>query len=293
VPKPQKTVFISCGQYAQEEIDLGKLACELIEEITPFKAYFAEYQATLKALSENVLSRLYESVGLIVIMHHRGKIEGRDITRASVWIEQEIAIATMMEQVLRRPLHVALFTQPGISIEGIRQQLQLNPVEFRSPEDVATHLRKILPKWREPLYVSDEELRKQVDSVYLSIAVQNGANRDLTIGMRNDSDVDVEVKSIVLWSKGKRVCTPIYPPTGQRWSVPARSNVPIQFTANDDLVLKLASIHEESPPVGMFPRIFRVDVTVELQCEILGCDRKFEETTKVQVDYRNRQIMGL
>lgn len=286
-------MFISCGQYASEEIDLGRLACELVEEITPFKAYFAEYQTTLKALSENVLSRLYESVGLIVIMHHRGKIEGRDISRASVWIEQEIAIATMMEQVLRRPLHVALFIQPGISVEGIRQQLQLNPVEFRSPEDVTTHLRKILPKWREPLYVGDEELRKQVDSVYLSIAVQNGNNRDLTIGIQNDSDVGVDVKSIVLWSKGKRVCTPIYPPTSRHWSVPARRNVPIQFTANDDLVLKLASIHEESPPVGMFPRIFRVDVTVELQCEILGFDREFEETTKVQIDYRNRQITGL
>ena len=293
MPERQKTVFISCGQYAPEEIELGRFACELVEEITPFKAYFAEYQATLKALSENVLSRLYESVGLIVIMHHRGKIEGRDITRASVWIEQEIAIATMMEQVLRRPLHVALFIQPGISIEGIRQQLQLNPVEFTSPEDVTGHLRKILPKWTRPLYMGDQELRTLVDSVYLSIAVQNGNNRDLTIGIRNHSDIDVEVKSIVLWSKGKRVCTPIYPPTGQGWSVPARRNVPIQFTADDDLVLKLASIHEESTPVGMFPRIFRADVTVELQSQILGFDKKFEETTKVQVDYRNHQILGL
>jgi hypothetical protein len=207
VPERQKTVFISCGQYAPEENDLGKLACELVEEITPFKAYFAEYQTTLKALSENVLSRLYESVGLIVIMRHRGKIEGREISRALVWIEQEIAIATMMEQVVRRPLHVALFIQPGISIEGIRQQLQLNPVEFMSPEDVTGHLRKILPKWTEPLYVGDQELRTLVDSVYLSIAVQNGNKRDLTIGIQNHSDVDVKVKSIVLWSKDKRVST--------------------------------------------------------------------------------------
>lgn len=289
----QKTVFISCGQYASEERELGKLACKLVEETTPFKAYFAENQTTLKALSENVLSRLYESVGLIAIMHHRGEIEGRDIRRASVWIEQEIAIATMMEQVLRRPLYVALFIQPGISIEGIRQQLQLNPVEFGSPEDVSAHLRQILPKWTEPLYVGDAELRKRMESVYLSIAVQNGNNRDLMIGIQNHSDVDAEVKNVVLWSKGKRVCTPVCPPAGQHWNAPAGRNVSIQFTANDDLVLKLASIHDESPPVGMFPRIFRVDVTVELQCEILGFDKKFEETTKVQVDYRNHQILGL
>jgi len=50
---------------------------------------------------------LYESVGLIVIIHHRGKIEGCNTIRASVWIEQEVAIATLMEQVLGRPLYVA------------------------------------------------------------------------------------------------------------------------------------------------------------------------------------------
>jgi len=56
---------------------LGKRACELVKECTAFEGYFAQNQTTLKALSENVLSRLYESVGLIVIKHHRGKIKGR------------------------------------------------------------------------------------------------------------------------------------------------------------------------------------------------------------------------
>jgi hypothetical protein len=96
----RKTVFISCGQFTEEEKALGKEACELVKKLTPFEGYFAENQTTLKALSENILRRLYESVGLIVIMimHHRGKIEGRDITRASVWIEQEVAIATLLAQ---------------------------------------------------------------------------------------------------------------------------------------------------------------------------------------------------
>src|SRR5258708_17586803 len=104
----RKTIFISCGQYKDEERDLGKRVCRLVEECTPVQGYFAQNQTTLKALSENVLRRLYESVGLIVIMHHRGKIERRDTIRASVWIEQEVAMATLMEQVLGRPLHVEL-----------------------------------------------------------------------------------------------------------------------------------------------------------------------------------------
>src|SRR6267143_5738934 len=125
----RKTIFISCGQYAPQERELGKQVCEMVAKYTPFEGYFAQNQTTLKALSENVLSRLYESVGLVAIMHHRGKIEGSDRIRASVWIEQEIAMATLMEQVLGRRLHVALFIQHGMAIEGIRQQIQLNPIE--------------------------------------------------------------------------------------------------------------------------------------------------------------------
>ena len=91
-----------------------------------------------------MLRRLYESVGLIVIMHHRGKIEGRDIIRASVWIEQEIAIATLVEQVLGRPLHIAVFIQHGIAIERIRQQIQLNLIEFTTSDEVIESSTKCL-----------------------------------------------------------------------------------------------------------------------------------------------------
>jgi hypothetical protein len=95
--EPRKTVFISCGQYSEEERALGKSAAELVRQCTPFDGYFAENQTTLATLTENVLTRLYESVGLIVIMHHRGTVEtprGR-LTRASVWVEQEVAVATL------------------------------------------------------------------------------------------------------------------------------------------------------------------------------------------------------
>src|SRR5271163_3427219 len=124
MPESRKTVFISCGQFTQEERDLGKSISKLVDESTPFQGYFAENQTTLEALSENVLHRLYESVGLIVVMHHRGAVElpdGRKLVRASVWIEQEIALATLMQQILHRHLHVAFFAEKGIAIEGIRR----------------------------------------------------------------------------------------------------------------------------------------------------------------------------
>src|SRR6266404_8735932 len=205
----RKTVFISCGQFTDEEKELGKQASELVKKLTNFDGYFAQDQTTLQALSENILRRLYESVGLIVIMHHRGKIEGRDITRASVWIEQEVAIATLMEQILRRPLHVALFVQHGIALEGIRQQIQLNPIEFTTSEEVIKRLEQILPLWKQPRYMGDEQRQKLANSVVLSIKTDNGHQRNYTIQVKNHSPkIDAEINCISLWRKGQRIGEP-------------------------------------------------------------------------------------
>ena len=100
----RKTVFVSCGQYTDEERDVGKQACDLVGQYTPFEGYFAQNQRTLKALSENVLRRLYDSVGLIVIMHPRGTIEGRGAISDSVWNEQEDGMAILMEKDIGRTL---------------------------------------------------------------------------------------------------------------------------------------------------------------------------------------------
>jgi hypothetical protein len=119
----RKTVFISCRQSTEDERNLGRETSELVNKLTPFEGYFARNQTSLEALSENILTRLYNSVGLIVITHHRGK-EGHGINRASVWVEQEVAIATLMQQVLHRSLHPRLFTERGITLEGLRKYAQ-------------------------------------------------------------------------------------------------------------------------------------------------------------------------
>ncbi len=272
----------------------------MVAKYTPFEGYFAENQTTLKALSENILRRLYESVGLIVIMHHRGKIEGRDIIRASVWIEQEVAIATLMEQILRRPLHVALFVQRGTAIEGIRQQLQLNAYPFTTGEEVIARLREELPLWTEPLYQGDEERRKVADSVVLSVKTDNGHQRNYTIQVKNHSKIDLNIKCISLWSKSQRVSEPAFPPDSG-WPVPAEKSVSYLFDAREDVAHRLWQLDGSQPvmqhvPVLNYfgpPNQFKCEVMVELQCEVLGYERNFKETRTVQVDFINRQITGL
>src|ERR1700687_6060158 len=89
-------IFVSCGQVTEEEKALGKQVCDLVRELTPHEPSFAENEKSLEALTKNILASLDEAVGLIAIMHPRGVVTFPDKhqeIRASVWIEQEIAIA--------------------------------------------------------------------------------------------------------------------------------------------------------------------------------------------------------
>ena len=161
-------------------------------------------------------------------------------------------------------------------------------------------LREILPKWKEPLYIGDEERQKIAASVMLSIKTDNGHHRNYTVQIENHSKFDVEVKCITLWNEKQKVSKPSFPPENVRWSVPAHRTVPIQFDAQEDVAQRLwqlAGYPEDierwtAKKVG-FARQFEIEVRVELRCEILGIERDFEETRTVQVDFRNRQITGV
>lgn len=144
-------VFISCGQFTREEIELGNAVERLIREKTPFQPYFAEQQNTLDGLVTNILSALGNCAAFIGIMHHRGSIptpSGGMIIRGSVWIEQELAIASFIQHVLRRHVEVALYVRSGIEREGLRQQLRLKPIDFETADDVLTDLMQRVSRWQ-------------------------------------------------------------------------------------------------------------------------------------------------
>jgi hypothetical protein len=131
-------VFISCGQYTDQEKALGKAIAAVVEEMTPCEGYFAEDQNSLQGLSQHIFGALNRAVGFIAVMHHRGRVEtpsGAHI-RGSVWVEQEIAIAAFLAQAQGRDLPVLVYVQKGIAREGVRQQLRLRPVEFETEAEV-------------------------------------------------------------------------------------------------------------------------------------------------------------
>lgn len=151
----QPVVFISCGQRTPEERALGRKIRELVERLTPFRAYFAQDQTSVEGLTNNIFGTLHNATGFIAVLHRRGYVayerngQTRGI-RASVFVEQEIALASFMQQVLDRPLQAAAFIESGIDREGVREHIILNPIEFSSDEEILAHLRRILPTWTVP-----------------------------------------------------------------------------------------------------------------------------------------------
>ncbi len=143
----ERILFISCGQYSKQEKQLGRDIVQLVREETTFTPYFAEDISNLDGLTRSIFSKLDEAVGLICVMHNRGRIDTPDnhtITRASVWIEQELAIAAFLKQILGRNIEVLAFCEKGVGREGLREYLHLNPIEFERSDQVLSKLKEKL-----------------------------------------------------------------------------------------------------------------------------------------------------
>jgi len=155
-----KTIFISCGQYTEAEKQLGKEISKLVRTLTDCEPFFAEEVQDLNGLDANILSALHECVGFITVLHPRGEIKqpNGSLVRASVWIEQEIAIATYIQRVEKRTLPIIAFKHKSVGREGIRDLLHLNPFEFSQEAEILTELPKRLAAWG-PLKPAGVELQ--------------------------------------------------------------------------------------------------------------------------------------
>jgi hypothetical protein len=143
------SIFISCGQYSPEEKELGNQIVKLVRELTPWEPFFAEQVHDFNGLDTNILEALQKCVGFITVLHPRGRIEppsGPAIIRASVWIEQEIAIAAYISRVEKRALPIIGYTHASVSREGLRQFIHINPISFRNEAEIISDLRTRLPE---------------------------------------------------------------------------------------------------------------------------------------------------
>ena len=147
-------IFVSCGQVTPEEINLGKDIVDLIRRDGRYEPYFAEDQSSVEAVTSNILAKLDAAAGFVAVMHPRGEIgirtkdtSDKHITRASVWIEQEIAILAMLVQVQHRNVKVQLYAKHGIAREGLRLYVMTNPYEFSAESEVLQHFGSVIGDW--------------------------------------------------------------------------------------------------------------------------------------------------
>jgi hypothetical protein len=145
-------VFISCGQFTPGEIYLGKAIVRLVEEQTGAVGYFAKNQTSLDGLTEHIFRALDKASGFIAVMHKRGQVMNEkghaDRTRASVWVEQEIAIASFLQKTRNADLKVQAYIEKEIALEGAREKLMLNPKMFTTNSQIIKHLKKELQTWK-------------------------------------------------------------------------------------------------------------------------------------------------
>ena len=180
-------IFISCGQYTTAEKALGKSIYNMVEGLG-MQPFFAEQVQDLKGLNENILDHLRDCSGFITVLHPRGTISrpnGPDHTRASVWIEQEIAITAYIQHVEKRQLPVIAFLHKSVGREGIRDLLHLNPITFSDEMEVLAALPARLQAWTELKPIGIVPLIKST----VTTRHQDGhAIRQLTYSVVNNTD---------------------------------------------------------------------------------------------------------
>jgi len=138
--KGRRLVFVSCGQFTEEERRLGTEIANLIRARTEYEGYFAQNQESVEGVTAHILAALGACLGFVGIMHKRGEVTtpSGPIQRASVWVEQEIAIVSYRVQVLGHEVALATYVEDGIELEGMRASLLLNPRRFSSNAEVLT-----------------------------------------------------------------------------------------------------------------------------------------------------------
>lgn len=283
-------VFVSCGQVTDAEKTLGTRVCELVREMTPHEPYFAENQNSLEAFTTNILGSLDNAVGLIAIMHPRGVVtfpDNHQEVRGSVWIEQEIAIAAYITQILKRPLNIAPYIHRSVRREGMRDQLLLNAVPFVDDSEILIHLRDVLPSWKDlPASL------KMSAPLRLRMALKHGHASNFLLEYSNDENEPVFIREVRLFGgqDGKIELTePLTPDNPTQWRIAPRTSMAFGKT----IVAQrnpAASLVKMNANKGIF---FETEIVVVASCEMRGQISEVWQTLYVKVNGMNNQIVPL
>ena len=138
----KKRIFISCGQITQDEKWFGQELGELLDKHNMI-GFFAEEAHEPTDLYSYLFRELQHCDGYIAVLQNRGEVRYDNfdpIQRASVWIQQEIAVIFYRCFLLGRLLPVRVFMERGLRREGFITVSISNPIEFDDKKEVFDYL---------------------------------------------------------------------------------------------------------------------------------------------------------
>jgi hypothetical protein len=141
----KKRIFISCGQRLPAEKSFGLKIQQLINE--SMVGFFAEEAHDAADLNTSLFRELQNCDGFVAVMQKRGKVGYPDSPahhRASVWVQQEIAILHYRSFLLGRPIPMRIYLESGIEPEGLTQYSMINPIKFQDTQIILEDLAKWL-----------------------------------------------------------------------------------------------------------------------------------------------------
>ena len=143
-------VFISCGQLNDKEKDCGFI-CKDYFGHRGFSTYLAETVQSLQGLTDNIFYHLRNSEYAVFIDHERENLNA-DECRGSVFVNQELAIATFLQ------IESRVFHEGRVKREGVANYIIAKPIHFKDKSDflkkLAEQTESWSPNWRNELSIS-------------------------------------------------------------------------------------------------------------------------------------------
>jgi hypothetical protein len=179
---PRARVFISCGQSktSDEPCVASKIRDRLRE--LGFDPYIAVEEQSLRGLTENVFAQLRKSEYFLFVDFKREKLADSEFHRGSLFSQQELAIASLLN------IEVAALQEKGVvPLDGIMKFLQANAQEFtdrnRLPDTVANIVQRSQwnPSWRNELVLEASPSEDYRGAKCFHVRVQNRHRETLAL----------------------------------------------------------------------------------------------------------------
>jgi hypothetical protein len=299
---PVKLVFVS---HAAVDEEIAMCLKSTIEEALPgIRIFVSSDPEDLKPGDpwvEVILSNLSQAELIIVLATQRG------LGRKWVWYEsgacwsRGVRVVPCCVGTLRKgelPAPFSSFQALNIDEEeGYGRLVNTVANEFGlshpNPFDVSDLVQRLKAADEEvirsnPVYMSPEDIQHRLDSIELSVRIDEGFAQYFALLVENGSSEEVEIEEIHLESKdGHRLAEPVRPKPNQTWKIEARGRLAINFQLQSDPSVQLLTLN------GWPESNLETDVRFKFLCRVLTKHKWYSRVLRVQVDRGARRIWQL